>query len=224
MLINKYTKEPDRSTMITNLVHIKKRNRFILKIIGELFDQGKNILCLSGRLRQVNLFYKLLNRDPYLKGNVGKYIGKMSEDELAKSATKQIILGTYDMAQEGLDIENLNAVILCTPKRAIKQSVGRILRKEIYEEHPTVIDICDKDNDTFKKQSMARDSYYKKQNYNIQYFNIADYPLEGYTHWNDGKNIKKYLNQTPVKINKPLMETNQHFGPVNCDDIEFLDD
>lgn len=226
MITNKYTNEPDRSTMVTNLVLIKRRNRFILKVIEELFDQGKNILCLTGRLKQVDLFYKLLEQSPYLKGNVGKYIGKMSEEELAVSATKQIILGTYDMAQEGLDIENLNAVVLCTPKRAIKQSVGRILRKDVYEEHPIVIDICDNDNDVFKKQSSARDEYYKKQNYNIQYFNIADYELKEYTAWDDDKTIKKYLKEVPDIKNKPKQEDkNKHlYAPIDCDDIEFLDD
>lgn len=226
MILNKYTKEPDRSTMITNLVHIKRRNRFIIKIIEELFDQGKNILCLTGRLKQVDLFYKILNENEYLKGNVGKYIGKMSEQELAVSATKQVILGTYDMAQEGLDIENLNAVVLCTPKRAIKQSVGRILRKEIYEEHPIVIDICDYDNDCFKKQSATRDAYYRKQHYTIQCYNISDYPLEDHTSWDDSKTIRKYLDEVPEIRNKPKqVQDKQHlYQPINCDDIDFLDD
>lgn len=226
MIINRYTKEPDRSTMVSNLVCIKRRNRFIINVIEELFDQGKNILFLTGRLKQVDLFYKLLEQNEYIKGNVGKYIGKMSEEELAVSATKQIILGTYDMAQEGLDIENLNAVILGTPKRAIKQSVGRILRKDVYEEHPIVIDISDDDNESFKKQSGARDEYYKDQHYNIQYFNIADYELKGYTNWDDNKKIQEYLKQTP-NINKSIIVNKKDkniFKSINCDDIEFLDD
>jgi len=247
VIINKYTQEPDRSTMVTNLVHIKRRNRFTIKLIEELFDQGKNILCLSGRLKQVNLFNKFLNKNPYLKGNVGKYIGGMSEEELAKSATKQIILGTYSMAEEGLDIENLNAVILCTPKSAIKQSVGRILRKDVYEENPIVIDISDDDNAVFKRQSNTRDTYYKKQNYNMQHFDISDYESKSskgsksskiskiFILWDDTKTIKKYLAQVPeIKNNnnphnstsksKQKNEVKKFFGPINLDDIDFIDD
>lgn len=225
LVINKYTDEPDRSTMITNLIHIKRRNRFILKLIEELFDQGKNILCLTGRIKQVNLFYNLLKKNEYIKGNVGKYIGKMSEDELAKSATKQIILGTYSMAEEGLDIENLNVVILCTPKSAIKQSVGRILRKDVYEEHPMVIDIIDEDNSILKKQSNVRDMYYKKQHYNIHNFYISDYKLQKYNDWDDIDNIRKAIFKTPEqKKNNSIQKTKQYFGPINCDELEFLDD
>lgn len=226
IITNKYTGDPDRSTMITNIVHIKRRNRFILKVIEELFDQGKNVLFLSGRLSQVNLFYKLLNCNEYCKNNVGKYIGGMSEEDLAVSATKQIILGTYSMAEEGLDIENLNVVILSTPKSAIKQSVGRILRKEIYEEHPIVIDIVDVDNSVLKKQSHPRDMYYKKQNYHIQNFKVADYELKDHTDWDDSNAIKNALTELPAVNNKSKYnsKTKQSYGPIDCDLIEFLDD
>jgi len=228
VITNKYTNEPDRSTMVTNLVYIKKRNRFILKMIEELFDQGKNVLCLTGRLKQVNLLYILLNKNEYIKGNVGKYIGKMSEDELAESATKQIIIGTYSMAEEGLDIENLNVVILCTPKSAIKQSVGRILRKDVYEEHPIVIDIIDEDNFIFKKQSKIREAYYKKQNYNIQEFKISDYPYDKYKNWDDTNTIKKYLLEKPNPKSKNFVKNKiqdqKFYGPINVDEIDFLDD
>ncbi len=226
VIINRFTKEPDRSTMGTNLVHIKRRNRFILKIIEELFDQGKNILFLSGRLKQVNLFYKLLDQNEYIKGNVGKYIGKMSEDELAESATKQIILGTYDMAQEGLDIENLNVVILSTPKSSIKQSVGRILRKEVYEEHPIVIDVVDDDNEVFKKQSRTRDNFYSKQKFNMQYFKFSDYRVKAHFDWNDDTAIKKALTMVPdiKKQQEKYQQEKNFYGPINCDEIEFLDD
>ncbi|XWV25017.1 mg497 protein [Tupanvirus deep ocean] len=226
VITNKYTGEPDRSTMVTNLVHIKRRNRFILKMIEELFDQGKNILFLSGRLKQVNLFYRLLNQNEYIKGNVGKYIGGMNEEDLAESATKQIILGTYSMAEEGLDIENLNVVILSTPKSAIKQSVGRILRKEIYEEHPIVIDIIDDDNTVFKKQSNARDSYYKKQHYNIQEFKISDYKTKGYDDWDNVDAIKEALLKAPEKRprSKQIKDVTKFFGKIDCTQIDFLDD
>ena len=229
LVINKYTKEPDRSTMVSNLVHIKRRNRFIIKMIEELFDQGKNVLCLTGRLKQVNLFYRLLNSNEYLKGNVGKYIGGMSEEELAKSATKQIILGTYSMAEEGLDIENLNVVILCTPKSAIKQSVGRILRKDVYEEHPIVIDVIDEDNAIFKKQAGARGNYYRKQNYNIQDYQIADYELKDCHNWDDTKAIREALLKSPPKtkrggFKKPVEDMKKFYGPIDPDDVDFLDD
>ncbi|AGD92415.1 putative ATP-dependent RNA helicase [Megavirus lba] len=226
-LIKNNFDEPNRSAMVTNLVYIKWRNRFILNLIKQLYDQGKNVLFLSGRLKQINLLYKLLNNDEYISGNVGKYVGGMTEDSLKSSSQKQIILGSYGMAEEGLDIENLNVVILGTPKSAIKQSVGRILRKEVYEEHPIVIDIIDIDNPVFKKQSYTREKYYKKQHYNIQNFDVADYDLKNYNIWNDDKFLSKALTQIPEKTSKKnnkKTKNNKTFAkPINVDDIMFME-
>lgn len=217
IVMNKYIGEPDRSTMISNLVYIKKRNRFILQLIEDLFDQGKNILCLTGRLKQINILYKLLEKNKYLKDSIGKYIGKMSEKELDISATKQIILGTYSMAEEGLDIENLNVVILCTPKSAIKQSVGRILRKEIYEEHPIVIDIIDEDNIIMKKQSKTRENFYHKQRYNIQSFYVSDYNKKNYNNWDD----KNFIHESLIKVSEKKDKIINY--KVDIDNIEFIE-
>uniref|UniRef100_A0A6C0LQX1 Helicase ATP-binding domain-containing protein n=1 Tax=viral metagenome TaxID=1070528 RepID=A0A6C0LQX1_9ZZZZ len=217
---NKYTNEPNRAKMINNLILIKKRNRFILKIIEELHAQGKNILCLTSRLRQVKKFYKLLNENLYIRGNIGKYIGSMSENELKQSATKQIIIGTYEMAQEGLDIDNLNVVILCTPKSSIKQSVGRILRKEIYEEHPLVIDFNDFENKTFKRQSIKRDIYYVKQHYHIQKFNVSDFKNLNYNDWDDEKFIRDAICKQKDQIENKIQQKNDD----ELGKIEFLSD
>jgi superfamily II DNA or RNA helicase len=190
-------KEPDRSTMITNLTKIKSRNQFLKNLIVTLFDLGKNILFLTGRKDQVKLIYKRLEADETIQGSVGMYIGEMSDQERKKSSTKQIIIATYDMAQEGLDIESLNVVILATPKTSIKQSVGRILRKEVYEEHPMVLEIID-DNDVFKGQGNSRRKYYQTQEYRIQDIKITDGDAEdGYICWNDMKGIEIALKTIP---------------------------
>lgn len=227
-IINKYTGEPDRSSMISNLVHIKRRNRIFYKMIKILFEEGKNILFLTGRLKQINLFYRLLKENIYTRDHVGKYIGGMSEEELAIAATKQIILGTFNTAEEGLDIENLNVVILAGPKSSIKQSVGRILRKDVYEEHPIVIDMVDEKVEIFKNQYKVREKYYNKQNYNIQELKIADYQTKGYVEWDDVDSLKAFLAKTPDKkpngkfFNKKIEK--DKFIKMNYDEIDFLDD
>jgi len=221
IIVNKFTKEPDRSTMITNLVSILKRNRLILKTVETLFDHGKNILCLSGRIKHVEIFYKLLNKNKYINGNVGKYLGGMSEAELKESGTKQIILGTYSMAEEGLDIPNLNAIILCTPKSSVKQSIGRILRKEIYEEHPLVIDITDCDNYVFKNQSRKRQEYYRKQKYAIQHAEFADYELKNHFMWDDEEEIDRVLKKPIDKKKVSAMPVVDEMLNIEIDDDDI---
>ena len=98
--------------------------------------------------------------------SVGYYVGGMKECELKKSEKKQVVLASFSMASEALDIPSLNAEFLITPKTDIVQSVGRILRAKHAFSSPIIYDIKDNHN-VFQKQWLKRKTYYKKQNYNI---------------------------------------------------------
>ena len=105
--------------------------------------------------------------------SVGYYIGGMSELELKTAEKKQIILASFSMSQEGLDIPTLNAEFLITPKTDIVQSVGRILRAKHTFSHPIIYDFIDT-HDVFQRQWLKRKAFYKKQNYKIIGTNSTD--------------------------------------------------
>jgi superfamily II DNA or RNA helicase len=96
--------------------------------------------------------------------SVGYYLGGMKQKDLKISETKQIVIATYSMASEGLDIKTLTTLILATPKTEVEQAVGRIMR--IKHEQPLIIDIIDT-HDIFKKQWIKRRAFYQKNNYKI---------------------------------------------------------
>ena len=98
--------------------------------------------------------------------SVGYYVGGMSEQELKASEQKHVILATYSMASEGLDIPGLNAEFLISPKTDIVQSVGRILRAKHATTQPIIYDFIDT-HDVFQRQWLKRKAFYKKQNYKI---------------------------------------------------------
>jgi superfamily II DNA or RNA helicase len=75
--------------------------------------------------------------------SVGYYVGGMSEPELKNTEKKQVILASYSMASEGLDIPSLNAEFLITPKTDIVQTVGRVLRAKHAYADPVIYDIID---------------------------------------------------------------------------------
>lgn len=218
MLYMKFNNEPNRAAMVTNLAKIKLRNRMIYNIINILADKGRNILVLTSRLFQLNVFYKLLEENPYSKGLVGKYIGGMSEKELNISATKQIILGTFEMAREGLDIPELDAIILATPIGDPKQAIYRIIRKE--KEHmkinPLVFDIIDFQNPNFLARSNRRQTFYEKQDFLYHSFNVADYEENSeYILWNDLEKLNELIDTVPEKkqkIKKEKIDYSKLFG------------
>ena len=97
--------------------------------------------------------------------SVGYYVGGMKESALKESEKKQVVLATYSLASEGLDIKSLTTLFMITPMTNIEQSVGRILREK-HDFSPIVVDIIDT-HDNFQRQWSKRKSFYKSQNYKI---------------------------------------------------------
>jgi superfamily II DNA or RNA helicase len=94
----------------------------------------------------------------------GYYIGGMKERDLRETEDQQIVLATYAMAAEALDIKTLSILVMVTPKVDIEQSVGRILRER--HSNPIVVDIIDR-HETFQNQWRKRKTFYRKCNYRI---------------------------------------------------------
>jgi superfamily II DNA or RNA helicase len=103
---------------------------------------------------------------------VGYYVGGMKEAALKETEGKQIVIATYAMAAEALDIKTLTTLIMATPKTDIEQSVGRILREK--HSNPVVVDIVDS-HDLFKNQWKKRKTFYKRENYKIIYTTTIKY-------------------------------------------------
>ena len=121
-------------------------------------------IIMSHNLNVLEYMYKKMICKNY--ASVGYYVGGMDEASLKKSETKQVILSSYQMASEGLDISTLNAEFLISPKTDIEQCVGRILRAKHATNTPIIYDFVDS-HDVFKRQWLKRKAFYKKQNYKI---------------------------------------------------------
>ena len=154
------------TTMINKLCNHNCRSQLIVDvIINELkLNNNQQIMILSVFKSLLVYIYKALQHNNII--NIGYYIGGMKQNELKESESKQIILATYGMASEGLDIKTLTTLIMATPKKDIQQSIGRIMRQK--HDNPLVIDIIDS-HDIFKKQWYVRKNYYLKNNYKILY-------------------------------------------------------
>ena len=101
----------------------------------------------------------------------------MKEAELAKSAEAPIVIATFQLAHEGLDIPVLDTVILATPKSDIKQSIGRIMRETAGKlNNPLIFDIADNWS-VFHAMYRKRLKVYKEGGFEIN-SEIEDKPPE----------------------------------------------
>lgn len=189
------------STMISKISNYNNRSELILSVLKLelLINPDQQFIILAHTRALLNYLYKGINYQNI--ATTGFYVGGMKKEDLKESENKKIILATYQMAAEGLDIKTLTSLIFATPKTDIIQSVGRILR--VKHNQPLIIDIQDS-HDVFKNQYAKRRKYYVSNNYKI-----IKTTSEKYLKFIE-KNIKynntmtKYENQKKLEINDIL--------------------
>ena len=145
---------------------------------NELIEEpNQQIMILAHQKAILTYLYDAIEHTAL--ASVGYYVGGMKEAELKKSESKTIILATYAMASEGLDIKSLTTLLMATPKTDITQSVGRILR--VAHKRPLIIDIIDS-HEPFQRQWQKRRKFYNQNKYAIQHISSDKY---GINEWED---------------------------------------
>ena len=163
---------PKYSTMIVKLCDHCERSDFIVRVIRDLIKEqpGAQIMILAHNRSILTYLHDSILHHKI--ATAGYYVGGMKEASLKETEEKQVVVATYAMAAEALDIKTLNTLVMVTPKTDIVQSVGRILREK--HDKPLVVDIVD-GHDVFKNQWAKRRRYYKKCEYTIKSINSTKY-------------------------------------------------
>lgn len=153
--------------MINNICDYGPRVDFVVGLIKDVLEEerGRRFLVLSDRRSHVDTMVEKLRA---LGIDAAQYYGGMKPEQLKAAEDKTVIASTWTMASEGLDLRNLNTLVLASPKTDVVQASGRILRDKPEERlyTPLIIDIVDKFS-IFVNQAKKRAAYYKKCKYNV---------------------------------------------------------
>jgi len=181
-----YRGNPAYSTMISKLCAFNGRSEFILQVIEKELKIApeQQVMILAHNKNLLTYLHDAIAHRKIAEGSVGYYVGGMKEADLKKSETCKIIVATYAMAAEALDIKTLTTLVLATPKTDIVQAVGRILR--VKHERPMVVDIIDS-HEVFLSQWQKRRKYYNENNYQIMHTKSPSYALDK---WSDAHTCK----------------------------------
>ena len=169
-IVTNYKGQTQYSQMLKKLCEFEPRRQFIVSLIQKIIkeaedkDINRHIMVIAHNKSILTYIHNAI-RDMNI-ATVGYYIGGMKEKDLKITESKKIIIATYAMAEEALDIKTLNTLIMTTPKTDVTQTVGRILR--IVGNNPLVVDIIDSHH-TFKNQWKKRRAFYNKCKYTIKY-------------------------------------------------------
>lgn len=153
------------SIMIKKLCEYNHRSEFILTVLTNLLKDARNkqIMILAHNKCLLTYLHNAIKHRNI--ASVGYYIGGMKEKDLKESESKKVVIATYAMAEEALDIKTLSTLIMATPRTDVTQAVGRILR--VKHERPLVVDIVDS-HEIFQRQWKKRRTFYTKNKYTIQ--------------------------------------------------------
>ena len=170
VLLN-WQKKPNITLMESNIASFIPRTDFIISLLPGLISQGRKILILTSRRDHIaDILMKIEENEI---ATCGPYVGGMKEAALEETKQKQILVATYSMAEEGFDCQALDTLIMATPKKALEQCAGRILRKKKNDRThiPLIIDIKD-DFSNFSKWFKQRLKHYQEKNYKLTYIDI----------------------------------------------------
>jgi superfamily II DNA or RNA helicase len=164
-----YKGEPVLARLLGQIIDCKERNAWIVEqIMGLMKEPARRVLVLGERIKQLEWFEEALRvLDPTI--TTGYYIGGMKEAVREDAgANARVLLASYAMASEAMNIKTLNCVILASPRKKVEQSVGRILRERPSERKvaPLIIDVVDS-HGVYQGQWRKRRAFYKACGYKI---------------------------------------------------------
>jgi superfamily II DNA or RNA helicase len=157
--------------IITLLTKMGQRNALIVEHVVTLVTQDYRVMILSDRRDHCAVIQEML-----CKHNIdsGLYIGGMKQSDLDVSTHCSVLLTTYPMAKEGLDLPEFDALVLGTPRSDVVQACGRVLHSKT-PKNAIIVDIVD---DWFigNAQYNKRKQYYSNSGFIV----AAAFPPKGF--------------------------------------------
>ncbi len=161
-----------RARLLNQIADFAPRTTALLDWMAERLHEepDRQLLVLSDRREHLSAFEAGFKARGF--GSIGYYVGQMKQKDLEISAGKRIILATFAMAAEGFNVPTLNMVLLATPKSAVEQAVGRVLRQRPEERKvaPLICDVLDSVFPECNGQWRKRAKLYKSCGYKIRWY------------------------------------------------------
>jgi len=189
------------TTMVKKLCEFNRRSEFILKVLSDLLKKNRDqqIMILGHQKKLLKYLHDAIKHRTI--ATVGYYVGGMKEEDLKKTEGKKVVIATYAMAEEGLDIKTLSTLIMATPKVDVTQSVGRILRQK--HKQALVIDIVDS-HSLFQRHFAKRKTFYRKSKFKIEQTDMEGYEKDDWDVIYDPVNKIKKAFEKKVKKDELL--------------------
>ena len=160
------------AVMLNKLAVNAPRNAFIADRVALMRKSGRVILVFTHRLVQLDMLRTLLLARGVPDAEVGIFKSGMSDSVWQEQLARPVVICSYGMADEGVNKEEADTIVMATPKSAVEQCIGRAQRPCETKQGTLVLDVAD-DASVFARQRWKRQKFYKKQGYEVQVVSVA---------------------------------------------------
>ncbi len=156
-----------KSIRAGNRTLVLSSRREHLKELKRLFaEMWKTVTLSAEEAAALRLMGPEVDHDmPGVK--IGYYVGGITEEQIDRSRTCNLLFGTLQYAKEGLDDPSVDTLFLTVPAGDIEQPCGRVLRKSEGKREPFVIDFVDERTKVCYNFGMSRLNQYKRLGFTI---------------------------------------------------------
>jgi superfamily II DNA or RNA helicase len=170
-----FKRKADYNKMVKDLVDCEARNNAIVDEVEKLFRDNRQILLLSDRCDKVPHLHMLkeLLEKKYPDITSAFFYGKTKKKDRIEALKARVILSSYKMAAEALDIPTLSALVFATPKPNVEQAALRIVRGKHQVLDPIIIDFQDPAG-LWQGYARKRRKYYDGEGFKIIKTDLKD--------------------------------------------------
>lgn len=161
----------------TKIVENELRNRVCASFATTYKKENKTVLVLVKHIKHGKILEKIIPDSFFIDGTKSSKIRNKALEDI-RSGELRILIATT-LADEGVDIPNLDVLILAgggKSKTRALQRIGRVVRKSPGKAEAFVVDFLDSGHHS-RKHSMARKKIYKTEEKfkDIEVINIDDF-------------------------------------------------
>lgn len=145
------------------LVQWKPRNELIAEAINSALYLNKRTICFMKQVKHAEVIYKMTGADKRVAMVTGQMDKRHRKAIFADLKSGEILVLISTIGKEGLDIPEIEGVILAGGGSDPSQEVGRALRAFPGKTQATIWDTQDNQHYMLVSQSMARQRWFESQ-------------------------------------------------------------
>lgn len=152
------------------------RNSIIKKVAVQAYQKDRNTVVFSENAKEhlINIATMMI-QEGVPKEDIGFFTPTLTKKkDLLEHKHRKVVLTTYAMCAEAIDMPKWDTAILGTPRADVMQIIGRILREKHGKKRPVVVDLLDNRIKMMQSMYGKRVKQYETLKANVVFYKVKN--------------------------------------------------